>query len=518
MLKLPGGVLLNTLSSYGRFALTGVAFLVLTPFVIRELGPEGYGLWTLVISTVGFFGVLDLGFGTAIVKFVGESRGLGSVARRNEVLSTVLALYCVISLLALLGIIPVVENFARWFDVPESASGVAETALWLIALRSVVLALPLSVFRGALFGTERILAVNLIQAVSVLFYAGGAVIALSAGHGIVGLAVANLAAMLLEHALYVLAAFWSLEDLRISVRLVRISHIGEVGSFSLYSMVGLVAGLVLLRSDPVLVSLFLPLSAVAVYGVALKIAEQGLVLTKQFANVLTPRFARLGGSEDAPRLRQAFQGASRLALLPAAPVFVTVAFLGGDLLTLWVGPEFSEGRWALMVLVGATLVSAPQLIASSMLAMIGHHRFIAFAAGTALVLNLGISLLLVGPLGLLGVALGTLIATLLVDAFLVVPRALRVNSIPYPDYLRTLGAALVPPTLAQASVLFLAVRAFPPDARALVLMLEIGLGALVFLGVGWRTALLPSERARVRSAIRRVTPSLGDAALEGAGS
>ena len=53
-------IALNTLSSYVRFGLALGIWFLLTPFAIDRVGAADFGLWTLVYSVVGFFGLLDL--------------------------------------------------------------------------------------------------------------------------------------------------------------------------------------------------------------------------------------------------------------------------------------------------------------------------------------------------------------------------------------------------------------------------------------------------------------------------
>ena len=40
--------------------------LVLTPYLIHHLGDEHYGLWILILSALGWFNFIDLGFAYAI--------------------------------------------------------------------------------------------------------------------------------------------------------------------------------------------------------------------------------------------------------------------------------------------------------------------------------------------------------------------------------------------------------------------------------------------------------------------
>jgi O-antigen/teichoic acid export membrane protein len=482
-------------SSYGRFALTAATFVVLTPLIVRSIGTDAYGLWTLVLSVVGFFGVLDLGFGTAVVKFVGECRGLGDARRRNEILSTTLVVYCALALAAAVGIGGLAAGFSSAFEIPQSLQHEAVAVLWIIGLRSVVLNLPMSLFRGALFGSERIHEVNLIQLLGVAVYAMGVLVVVVTGAGVIALAVANLVAMLVEHAAYIWLSYRLLPDFALSPRLVRLDRVREIGSFSMYSLVSLISGLVLLRMDPALISAFLPLAAVAVYGVALKVAEYGLVFTKQFVNVLTPYFAR-SAAEGGEAIGEVFERASRLALAFPAAAFVAAAVFGGPALGLWLGPEFAAGGRVLAVLAAATTVSAPQLVASTYLSMTGHVRFTAWAAAIAVLVNAGVSVALVRPLGLLGVALGTLTAAVIVDVFVLVPRALRAIGIGRARYARSVLRVSAP--MGVQATLSLAASALMPADSLARLAVAVGAGAFGFVATAWFAMLDAEERSFAR--------------------
>src|SRR5437762_12378463 len=56
----------NVSSRYLAIFIDGVIGLILLPFNVSHLGPAAYGLWALTTSVTWFFGVLDLGYGSAL--------------------------------------------------------------------------------------------------------------------------------------------------------------------------------------------------------------------------------------------------------------------------------------------------------------------------------------------------------------------------------------------------------------------------------------------------------------------
>ena len=45
-----------------------VVSVVIMPFVVHSLGDRNYGIWTLVATFVGYYGVLELGLAAAVTR------------------------------------------------------------------------------------------------------------------------------------------------------------------------------------------------------------------------------------------------------------------------------------------------------------------------------------------------------------------------------------------------------------------------------------------------------------------
>jgi O-antigen/teichoic acid export membrane protein len=80
----------NTASNVLRLVASMAVWVAVTPAMLRALGTEGYGLWQLASSVLGFFQLLDVGFGVGVVRTVGQSLGSGDIDQRNRMLSTYL--------------------------------------------------------------------------------------------------------------------------------------------------------------------------------------------------------------------------------------------------------------------------------------------------------------------------------------------------------------------------------------------------------------------------------------------
>ena len=77
------------------------------PFLIRALGDQWYGMWTLVVTITAYYTLLDFGIARAATRFLARAITLDDVAETNSVVITALAILAglaVIGLVAAIGI------------------------------------------------------------------------------------------------------------------------------------------------------------------------------------------------------------------------------------------------------------------------------------------------------------------------------------------------------------------------------------------------------------------------------
>ncbi|HQH71082.1 MAG TPA: oligosaccharide flippase family protein [bacterium] len=488
---------LNTVTNYAGFGVSMVVLFVLTPLMIRYAGVEPFGLWTLAYSVVGFLGLLDCGLATSAVKYVAECKSTKDFGRRNRIISTLMLVYIFLAVTALLVIAGLTAVFNTLFSIAPENHSTMTWLLWLIGLRVVVFNLPLSVFRAILFGEQKIYLINIVQTALMIAYGVASYVVLIQGGGVIGVSVVGVISMLIEHGLYAMLSFMVVDHLRFGWSGIDFKEFREVLSFSVYQLIVNVANLVLLRSDPILIKLFMPITAVAVYGVALRIAEYSRQFVKQFINVLSPHISEMHGAGDKEGLRRLLLDGTKIAFSVCIALCVPLWVFSREAIVFWVGESMAGAAPVLLVLTGVTVLTIPQLMASNILAMTGHHVFTAGASVAGIVINIAASVLLIMPLGVIGVALGSLIATVAVDVFIVVNRALKLYRLSLPLYLRqAIFPALVPGAVQMAGSY--AMKEILPSDSLLDLIPLVTPGLVGFAIVYWYFSFSQNEKAYYR--------------------
>jgi O-antigen/teichoic acid export membrane protein len=466
-----------------RYVLLGVNVglgVFLMPFTIRHLGQAEYGLWMMVASLTYYFQLLDLGYGSSLVKQVTEADARGDVDQVNRILSTFLGVYAVLGSLAALGILAIVVYVIPRF--PNLDAGQVQVARVLLAIMGVRIALgfPMSVFGAATQARQRFALNNSVAILIALINGTLTYVVLASGRGVVTLVAATTSVSLLGYVAYAWTARVAFPEM--SLRLSRFSRplVREVTSLSVYFFMVDIAIQVGMNLDNVVIGAFIGTSAVAVYSVALRLADYQRQLAGQFNALLFPVIVRLGSTGRTEALREMLIESTTLAL--AMIVGVTICMLGfaGPLIALWMGPGFEQSVPTLYILGTMGIVLVAQAPLGNVLLGTGRHRVVAMLSMADAVLNLGLSLLLVKRFGMLGVAAGTGVPVLVLNTLIVLPLACRTVGVGVPGFLRT----IVRPSLAgaiPAVALCAALRIGAPPHSILAVLGEGTLVGLAYL-------------------------------------
>jgi O-antigen/teichoic acid export membrane protein len=482
---------LSTAVNYTGQIVMFVTGFVLTPFVLSRLGRAEYGLWLLVGSVVAYGNLFDLGIIGAVTKYVAEYRARGELKEASRIIATALVIYTIIGALIALLVFAAAPLFPRLFNVAESDTQLAVNLVRLMGL-GLGLSIPSGTTYAVLRGLQRFGSINLITAGGTVLVSVGMVVVLLLGGGLLEMVALSIPLSFSMQIPAVLLIRRAEPGLALSWRGASRSWARRVFTYSSSTMAIQTAGLLRNKTDEIVIGAFLPVAAVTPYGLARRLSEAAQLLTEQFLDIILPMASQLEAEHDLDRLRQLFLAGTRLTLVIFLPVGLLLVLLADDVLALWVGAEYAEYAYLVWVLTAGGLFFVSQGPGSMILQGIARHKWVAVAAILSGIANLGLSIVLVRPLGLLGVALGTLIPNILEGLF-VLPYSARV--------LRVSAAALVRlvfiPALLPAVPMVLAVWGLEQvlTTRSLLgLAVTAAAGAVVYMLGYYVLGANPTER------------------------
>ncbi|QDV51234.1 oligosaccharide flippase family protein [Gimesia fumaroli] len=429
----------------------GVSLLIgvfLMPYVLHILGDAQYGSWIFINAIAGYSGLLYLGFGQTISRYVAHYHAKQDWTRLNHVSNVIFAIYLGMGFLAIL-----TAGILAWLAPHLSDWG----AISLFEIRLVILILGLnvfvglagSVFGGVLMGIQRFdieRGVNLTGGIMRLILT---ILFLKAEWGLLTIAIIFFAITLFENLGNLFFAFRQVKTFRIGPKYLNWAILKECGSFSGFAFIDAIAWTLIEATDSILIGIFFSPAVIVPYYIALRLTQFINMPIAQIGKVFMPRAGELHANDDHHALQKLVLNGVSLSFLLVTGFFIGVCFFGNNLITTWIGPGYPQSQLILMILLGARIVALPVSTFRSVLYGMGNVKIPSLIYMGEAVTNLILSVILIQSLGLVGVALGTAIPILIAELGIILPYAMKKLNITAGQLLRT----AIRPTLAPLLVL-----------------------------------------------------------------
>ena len=331
-----------------QIVVSGLTLILLYKILIRLIGIEQLGVWSLVLATTSMAQLASMGITGSIVKFVAKYSAAQNESKIALLIETAAVSIAVIFVAILLVAYPCASRYLRY--ALQGALCAAALSILPHALVAYWIAMITSVFQAGLYGSQQIahrnyllMADSLSYLVLCYFVAGK--------YGLVGLAWARVIQNLLS-----LVASWVI--LRRSIpALPWLPWRWDRGIFREilgYSMNFQLISILSLLCDPLtkgLLSRFGSASLVGYYEMANRLVQQFRSLIVSANQVLVPAFAQLK-ELDPERIRAVYLRSYRLLFFIAVPVFSALV-VGAPLVSeLWIG-RYEASFVASMIILSA---------------------------------------------------------------------------------------------------------------------------------------------------------------------
>jgi O-antigen/teichoic acid export membrane protein len=398
----------NIFSNWAGYVVTAMIGFLLSPFIVHKLGTTGYGIWTLVLSLTGYFGLLDLGIRSSVGRFLAHHLALKDDQQANRTLSTAFGILAIGGTLALLATIVMAEFFFPSFHVGPQFESSAKIALFITGI-NMSCVLPLGVFSSLLVALERYDILSGVTIIGELIRAVLIVTVLKLGYGLVAIAMIALFINVAEYSAMMYCARRLHPAVQLSAKLIDRKTFRELLGFGIYRFIWMVASQLIFYSDSLVIGMFLGAGAITYYAIAGSLINYGRTVVMLVTDTFYPAATRMAAKQDMAGLRELLIMGTRISLLVSLPLCLGYILLGKQFITLWMGKEYSVSWIYLVILTIPQIIGMSQYVSALVLAGMARHKVLAYLVLAEGLLNLILSIILVRRIGLVGVAWGTVI-------------------------------------------------------------------------------------------------------------
>jgi O-antigen/teichoic acid export membrane protein len=370
-----------------------------TRILILTLGKSRFGIWTVAVSLVEYFWMIDLGFRPATVKFSAEYYALQQFENLNRLLNTALAYSVTAGLCVLVAVWFGADRISALLNIHDPDSPALIRAVGLSWAGGLVF----NIFAATLEGLQRFDLSNRISIVTTLLRSGVSVLVVLQGYGLREMGWVLLASQTLGYAMMYFSCRRIFPQLRLSLSLVDWPMARTIWGYAHQVIPGIVGARLAQGSYPSIISISRSVQSVTYFSQTQRMMEYAADAISRVGLVTAPRVSEwqaLGKRREIVELAR-LSNCYCLTLWGLWASFLLV--YGHDLCRIWIDRDFADNVAPLLpFFLGAYTMFMGQFISAAVLMGIGRYRTYSLALLVESLAGVGLMSFLVPRFGLAG--------------------------------------------------------------------------------------------------------------------
>ena len=338
--------------SYVSIGLNNIVGLLYTPFMLRMLGQNEYGLYSLVASVVSYLTVLDLGFANAIVRYTAKFRAEGKIREQYELFGMFLILYTGIGIVAFLLGLGIYFNVDRLFDTAMTAADLGKIrVMMLLMCLNLAFTFPMSIWGAIITAYEDFVFQKLVNIARIVLNPLVMVILLFLGYKAIAMVVVITSFNVLTLCVN---AWYCFHKIRIKVCLGRFrwGFLREISVYSLWIFLDAIVSRFYSSVGQIVLGIYRGASAVAIYALAIQLKSLFTSFSTALNSVLLPKMTALASKEGSEKeISDLFIRISRLQYFVMSFILVGFIIFGKEFIILWGGVEYVQTYYISLIIL-----------------------------------------------------------------------------------------------------------------------------------------------------------------------
>ena len=403
-------LLKNSLWGSGSFIfITLISFLIL-PFIINKLSIEGYGIYILITSLVGFYGILDLGLGSALIKYVAELYEKNDHKNLNNYINSSVIFQGLIGLLSSIAIMFFSKNIINLLNISQGNDQEATYSLNLCAIGFFFTFIG-GAYKAVLQGLQLYKVSSLMDSIINLALNIFVAIVLYMGYGLIGSILINVLVAFISFLGYYVLVKKNLPTYAISIAL-NVKILKDIVSFSFFIFLSKISNMFSNYIVRFVISFFLGPEAVTYYTVPSKLVGAIGGIASSSISAIFPFSSQLSAANNDAEIKTLFLKSSRIFIAIIFPISFFICIFSRQILTLWMGAEFAKNSWLVLTIICfSSFIGGLSAIPNLIILGRGNSKLIGLFSIFTIILYIISLPLLTKFFGIIGTAIALLITS-----------------------------------------------------------------------------------------------------------
>lgn len=329
--------------NYVIIGLNTLVGLLYTPYMLRMLGQNDYGLYSLVASVIAYLTILDFGFGNAIIRYTAKFRAERKQREQWEMFGMFLIVYSVIGLIAFAGGLALYYNVDTLFDRTMTESDISQARIMMLLLTlNLLVTFPLSIFGSIITAYENFIFQRGVNIIRIILSTAVMIAMLAIGFKAIALVVVQTVFNIL---VLVINYLYCRRKLRIKVWFGRFNwpFLREISLYSFWIFLNAIMDRIYWGTGQFVLGTTAGTAAVAVFSVAILLQQMYMTFSTSICSVLLPKVTAMVANEKSDKeLSDLFIRMGRFQCIVMAFVLSGFMVFGNGFINVWAGAEYHQ--------------------------------------------------------------------------------------------------------------------------------------------------------------------------------
>ena len=363
MNQIKSGIILN----YVLILLNVLVGLFYTPYMLRMMGQNEYGLYSLVASVISYLTVLDLGFGNAIIRYTAKFRAEGKQTEQYEMFGMFLVVYTIIGAVSLFAGLGLYFNVESIFGDAMSVVELDKARIMMLLLTfNMAITFPFSVYSSIITAYEEFVFQKGLNIVRTILNTAVMICLLTMGYKAIAMVIVqtvfNFSTLFINYV-------YCKRKLHIKVlfRNFKWSFLREVAIYSFWIFLNAIMDRFYWNTGQFILGIYSGTIAVAVFAVAIQLVHMYMMFSTAVNSVFLPKVTGMvAKSNNDVEISNIFIKVGRIQYIIMGLILFGFIAFGHQFIALWAGENYDEAYWITLLLFIALLRSIAAFITLSL--------------------------------------------------------------------------------------------------------------------------------------------------------
>lgn len=475
----------GALLSYVNLGLGCIIPLLYTPVMLRMLGQSEYGLYSLSNSVISYLSMLNLGMGSAVMRYVTKCRAEGDKKSVENIVGLFTIIYCLLAVLVIIVGLFLTAFADTFFSKGLTGNEISRLRILLILMTlSTAVSFPVSVFSSVAVAYEKYIFRRLIDIAGTILSPVLNLVALFMGTGSIGMAVAGLFIQLLYTPIFLVSCSKML-NIHPKFGKPKPGLLKEIWGFSAFVFLSMIVDLLYWSTDKVLIGAMIGSVAVAIYNVGGTFTSMLQNMSSAISNVFVPRVTMMVVKDaSCDEISELLIRIGRLQYLIISLILSGYIVFGRIFIHFWSGDAYQDAYWIALFTMIPLAIPLIQNIAYNTILAQKKHQFRAIVYLIIAIINIVSTCLAIPHYGIIGAAVCTGISFVAGNGIIMNIYYCKVTKLNIPAFWKNVGQMTIVPCI-MAIVGYWMVNYYISVTSIIRFLGEIVVYIMIFCGLSW---------------------------------